>query len=507
MSDLRGFGHVVTPENARYQLRPKDYEANQNYGYVKVYRDNMIKVVSAPCAMNRYSDISKENRYYKREKEVKRYREAMRRYYECCNMRPMSEIASINFSDFFIPDPRDTFDKGGEIIVQEREKLSQYPEYLQKDERDKDSRFRQSLSRTKDKVFELAFCNDWDYFATFTLSPYLHDRYSLAGFNRAFSLFIRDLNRDYGLDIKYLSVPEQHKDGAWHIHALMANIPKQYLKPISPKSKYASVKLKKLIRSGRNAYFLMEYGKKFGNCSLLEIQKGDMDSTYKIAGYFCKYMTKELKQSIVGRGKRLFYSSHGLKRVRVIYRGGVDFDLSKIPDDKKPFTLRERLNGVLRERHELQGVFAFSASCARLKARKMHFRCVRSLEIRSSDWKHYNKPKSVFKPLKGKYHVKVSLEGRIKYQSVILDTPLDLYKFFADKLSCFHMLDTNIFGDIGIDFVNLSLADDGMEDKNNYRDLVRYIQSKIYNVSLNTGELTNCFDNVDYKPDPLKIKI
>lgn len=56
----------------------------------------------------------------------------------------------------------------------------------------------------------------------------------------------------------------------------------------------------------------------------------------------------------------------------------------------------------------------------------------------------------------------------------------------------------------GIDYVNLSLADDGTEDKNNYKDLVRYIQSKIYNVSLETGELTNCFDNVDYKPDPLK---
>lgn len=45
-----------------------------------------------------------------------------------------------------------------------------------------------SLSRSRNKVFEYAYCNDWEYFVTMTLDKTKYDRYDL-GFKEKKSHF------------------------------------------------------------------------------------------------------------------------------------------------------------------------------------------------------------------------------------------------------------------------------------------------------------------------------
>ena len=85
-------------------------------------------------------------------------------------------------------------------------------------------KFDSALSRAKNLVRELALCNQWDYFVTLTFDT-RWDRYDFSGRIRAFLQWVQNENKA-GKCIRYLLVPEFHKDGAVHLHALMSGIAK-----------------------------------------------------------------------------------------------------------------------------------------------------------------------------------------------------------------------------------------------------------------------------------------
>lgn len=82
-----------------------------------------------------------------------------------------------------------------------------------------------NLSRSRNKVFEYAYCNDWEYFVTMTLDKEKFDRYDLKAWKKSLTQWIRDYRKKYGCKIQYLLIPERHKDGAWHIHGLLSGLP------------------------------------------------------------------------------------------------------------------------------------------------------------------------------------------------------------------------------------------------------------------------------------------
>ena len=49
----------------------------------------------------------------------------------------------------------------------------------------------ESISRTKGKIFELAFCNPWDWFFTATLNPKMYDRTDLKTFHQDLTAWLR----------------------------------------------------------------------------------------------------------------------------------------------------------------------------------------------------------------------------------------------------------------------------------------------------------------------------
>lgn len=166
-----------------------------------------------------------------------------------------------------------------------------------------DSKLNNNLSRARSKVMELALCNPWEYWCTFTISPYKYDRYNLKVYKNAFSEFIHTLNRSRKVKIAYLLIPEMHADGAWHMHGFIHGL------------------LDSDLQLNDNGYFTWQkYNNKFGFMSLSKIK--DLESTAK---YSMKYMTKDSSKNVTELGAHMYYSSHGLKTADRIYKGHGEF--------------------------------------------------------------------------------------------------------------------------------------------------------------------------------------
>ena len=166
------------------------------------------------------------------------------------------------------------------------------------DKQSNDCKLDNNISRAKARVLELALCNPWQYFCTLTINGDKQDRYSLSSYIKDLGNWIGNYNRKFDTKLKYLLVPEQHKDGAYHAHALLCGV--------SPDS---------LIKNQYGYADMPYYKNRFGFISLDPIR--DLDKT---ASYVTKYVTKTFATSRE-IGEHLFYSSQGLNGKEVIHDG------------------------------------------------------------------------------------------------------------------------------------------------------------------------------------------
>ena len=169
-----------------------------------------------------------------------------------------------------------------------------------------DHKLDSSLSRARRVVLELALCNPWHYFCTFTISKDRYDRKKLDVWSKSFSQWIRDQRKKYSLDFAYLLVPEQHEDGSWHMHGLFGDISPLLV----PFSKYWAEGRNVPFKLVKGAYFdFPDYSKKFGFCSF-----GLIKNPVAAGFYITKYISKSLQCSCLDVGLHLYYCSHGLNR-------------------------------------------------------------------------------------------------------------------------------------------------------------------------------------------------
>ena len=181
-------------------------------------------------------------------------------------------------------------------------------------ESDEIGKRRNNISRAKGKVFEYAKCNEWDYFVTLTLDRMKKDRYNLQAFISELGRFIRNERIRTGSDIKYLLIPEQHKDGAWHMHGYFRGIPQID------------------VTCNAYGYFSWErYAERFGYCSLDKIKDKD-----KCDNYITKYISKEMGGLAIEKNKKLYYSSRGLSTAETIHQAYTFEKLNK-PDFENEF--------------------------------------------------------------------------------------------------------------------------------------------------------------------------
>jgi len=199
-------------------------------------------------------------------------------------------------------------------------KISEYkqrqPKAHKVEVRSEDSeRFDNNISRARSRIFELARCNEWEYFCTLTLSSEF-DRKDLAGWQKSFSQWLRDY-RKKGFEVKYLLVPEQHQDGSWHMHGFFSGIGEAVpftAEDIGNDGTEAAVAAYKADElNGKGLLNWRDYSRKWGYCSLSKVRE-----PAAVARYITKYVTKDLAMSNLISGAHLFYASRGLASAEVV---------------------------------------------------------------------------------------------------------------------------------------------------------------------------------------------
>lgn len=163
--------------------------------------------------------------------------------------------------------------------------------------------------RAMQKVYNLARSNNWDWFLTMTLSPDKVDRYDYDDSVKAMQHYC-DIMRKQGN--KWLMVPEQHKDGAWHFHALVEG-PLKMERAVNPKTGEPLSD-----RSHRPIYNVTNY--KYGYTTITPV-----GAQAKAAGYLTKYLSKKMD---VPKGRKRYWASKSLLEPDVEYYqiGRADFD-------------------------------------------------------------------------------------------------------------------------------------------------------------------------------------
>lgn len=158
--------------------------------------------------------------------------------------------------------------------------------YILKD----DNNISRSVRRTKNKIYDYARCNEWNWFFTLTLNEEKVNRYEYEDCAKKVSKWLNHM-RALCPDMKYLVVPEQHKDGAWHFHGLFANV--ENLEFVN------SGKIKK----GKVVYNVGNY--KFGWSTATQIE-----SLEKAMAYITKYVTKQV--CLITYNKKRYWASRNL---------------------------------------------------------------------------------------------------------------------------------------------------------------------------------------------------
>lgn len=169
-----------------------------------------------------------------------------------------------------------------------------------------DKKLGSNIRRAKSKIREYAMCNEWQYFVTLTLDKKKRNRYDLKAYVKALGQRIRDLNKGRDEKITYLLIPEQHKDGAWHMHGFINGLTGDDVKIVDVKGRK------------RDVYHWIDYEDKFGFSDMELIEDKD-----KATSYITKYVSKEMVNSVSELNAKTYYNSRGLKTSEVIKRGTV----------------------------------------------------------------------------------------------------------------------------------------------------------------------------------------
>ncbi len=177
---------------------------------------------------------------------------------------------------------------------------------------DEKENIRRSLLRTKQKIYSYAKSNEWTHFFTLTFDPKKVDRYDYNDCVKWLSKFL-NLIRKQNKDIKYIFVPERHKDGAYHFHGIVGNAPNLKIVPSGVYSlgKYTFKEenipenLKNDLGSKlKQIYNLKNYKYGFSDVSLVE-------DTKRVSSYITKYITKDLCTHT--KGKKRYWCTKNLK--------------------------------------------------------------------------------------------------------------------------------------------------------------------------------------------------
>lgn len=202
-----------------------------------------------------------------------------------------------------------------------------------------DSKLENNISRAKSTIFELAVCNDWDYFFTLTIDGQKYGRYDLEKYRKDLSQWFRNYGRLREIKIDYLLIPEKHENGAWHAHGFLSGLPVEHLH-LFTLDEYLPEYIRKKLLQGGKVFNWKAYQKKFGFCDFEPIKNHEAS-----AKYVTKYITKDLLRCVTETNAHLYYCSQGLNRAKVIKRGYFTKEMLEAPQFENDYVKTWWFNG------------------------------------------------------------------------------------------------------------------------------------------------------------------
>ena len=147
-----------------------------------------------------------------------------------------------------------------------------------------------SLNRSKQNLIGICRANKWDFFVTFTFNPKLVDSSNYEEVCQKACKWFNNLKERYCPDMKYLLVPELHKNGTnYHLHGLIANC-KGLKMTVSGK----------FDKKGNIIYNIPKW--KYGWNTATSVSHSG-----KVSNYISKYITKDTNGLL--KGKRRYWAS------------------------------------------------------------------------------------------------------------------------------------------------------------------------------------------------------
>lgn len=166
---------------------------------------------------------------------------------------------------------------------------------------------KRSLARSRTMLQDLCLSNKFDLFCTFTFDPKRYNSKSLNFCKKYMNTWIRNAKARHSKHLEYLIIPELHKSGAIHFHALF----RYYEGELKPSG---------IFQNGREVFNIPHWHFGFSTCCKIDNQEA-------VSNYVCKYITKDM---ITFAGNKRYYCSQGLSRPVHSHNVNLRF-LSKLP--------------------------------------------------------------------------------------------------------------------------------------------------------------------------------
>lgn len=163
---------------------------------------------------------------------------------------------------------------------------------------------RVSVTRSKNKIHDLARSEKWQYFVTLTFDGAKTDRYDYEECIKKCRKWLNHQRSRYAPDLAYIFVSEKHKDGAYHFHGLITNVGNMKIDD----SGRVAIGKSSCVRTQKNQSYPTIYnlsGWKFGWSTATPIK-----DSYKATNYITKYVTKDICADL--KGKRRYIASKNL---------------------------------------------------------------------------------------------------------------------------------------------------------------------------------------------------
>ena len=154
----------------------------------------------------------------------------------------------------------------------------------------------ENQSRRKQKVYDLARSNAFEWFVTFTFDPEKVDRFDYDSCSTAMFDFTHLMAKKGGF--RWIIVPEQHKNGAYHFHGLVSG-ELNVIRALHPKTGEPLVD-----KAGRPVYNVLDYQAGFTTATPIFDQA-------RASSYLTKYLTKNIQ---VPKGKKGYWASRNLNK-------------------------------------------------------------------------------------------------------------------------------------------------------------------------------------------------